>query len=204
MRTKKNQAYHGLETKKKKYIERMKAHIVADELIKGVGWANGKGCAVGCTLNKYNHSAYETELGLPEWLARTEDALFEGLPNKEAMRFPLRFLQAIQVGKDYTMLWHEWAIFIWKDILPKKHHSKEVLNIVKLHQRVIKGYEVTQKEWDAAAWYDVRDVARDIVRYVAWDDVRGVESAAAYKKMANKLIKMLKNNNKQNEKRKHI
>ena len=32
---------------------------------------------MGCTLNNYKHSAYELELGMPEWLARLNDHLHE-------------------------------------------------------------------------------------------------------------------------------
>jgi hypothetical protein len=68
-------------------IFRMDAHSAADEIIKGTGWENGKGCFIGCSLNNYDHSQWPIELGLPEWLARLCDSIFEGLPNGEAMTF---------------------------------------------------------------------------------------------------------------------
>jgi len=58
-------AYHGNPKIKEKYLKRVKAHAKADRLIQGIGWENGKGCAVGCTLEAYDHAAYETELGIP-------------------------------------------------------------------------------------------------------------------------------------------
>ena len=58
-------SFHGDVKVKVKYINRVKAHQLADNLIKGQGWENGKGCAVGCTLEAYDHSRYEVELGIP-------------------------------------------------------------------------------------------------------------------------------------------
>ena len=91
-------AFHGDVAVKEKYLARLKAHHEADEIIQGTGWEKGHGCAVGCTLNKYDHLAYEHELGLPQWLARLEDHIFEGLPEVEAQRFAVDFLEAIPVG----------------------------------------------------------------------------------------------------------
>lgn len=98
-------SFHNNPTIKAKYLERITAHEKADEIVKGIYWEEGKGCAVGCTVEKSDgtqHSSFETELGLPEWLARLEDTIFEGLPNEEAKTFPRRFLEAINVGSDLT------------------------------------------------------------------------------------------------------
>lgn len=79
-------AFHGDEKIKKKYVDRVKAHAKADEIVKGQYWKNGKGCAVGCTIHSADHAAYQTELGIPQWMARLEDRIFEGLPNARAMQ----------------------------------------------------------------------------------------------------------------------
>ena len=91
-------AFHNDPAIKAKYIARVEAHRVADELIRGVGWEDGRGCAIGCTLDAYDHSRYPIELGLPEWFARLEDAIFERLPVERAMRWPSDVLRAIPVG----------------------------------------------------------------------------------------------------------
>ena len=85
----KNISYHGDQKIKEKYVNRMKDHIEKNELVRGIGWNKQKntGCAVGCTLNKYNHACYQNELGLPEWLARLEDALFEGMSLKKSKTY---------------------------------------------------------------------------------------------------------------------
>ena len=40
------QAFHNDINIKHKYIERVNEHIKADNLIHGIGWEDGKGCAV--------------------------------------------------------------------------------------------------------------------------------------------------------------
>lgn len=104
------QAFHGKQELKDFYLARVRAHAAADALIQGTGWAGGKGCAVGCTLEAYDHSRYPVELGLPEWLAHLEDRIFEGLPNAEAMTWPDRFLEAIRPGADLEKVRHLLAL----------------------------------------------------------------------------------------------
>lgn len=93
-------AFHGDASVKDKYVKRVEAHAKADEIIRGKYWEDGKGCAVGCTIEGKEHRRYETELGIPEAIAHVEDYLFERMPNEDAMTFPLRFLEAIPVGAD--------------------------------------------------------------------------------------------------------
>lgn len=83
-------AFHNDPKIKAKYLKRVRAHAKADEIVKGRYWEDGKGCAVGCTIHSSNHSAYETELGIPRILARLEDTLFENLPNVLAKTWPYK------------------------------------------------------------------------------------------------------------------
>ena len=92
------ETFHGDKKIKAKYLKRLKAHAKADEIIQGTGWKDEKGCAVGCTLENYEHKQYEVELGIPEWLAYLEDRIFEGLQKEDAMKFPVQFLSAVPVG----------------------------------------------------------------------------------------------------------
>ena len=32
-------------------LKQLRAHAKADEIVKGLYWENGKGCAVGCTIH---------------------------------------------------------------------------------------------------------------------------------------------------------
>jgi len=92
--------FHGKQDLKDQRIAQVRAHRLADQLVKGVYWEDGKGCAVGCTIHSGRHQDYETELGIPVELAYFEDRIFESLLNGQAMMWPERFLQAIPVGVD--------------------------------------------------------------------------------------------------------
>src|ERR1700743_289593 len=93
-------AFHGDPAIKEKYLARVRAHRAADNLVRGTGWDGHRGCAIGCTLERYEHSLYETELGIPRSIARLEDGLFESLPVELAMEWPERVLTAIRPGAD--------------------------------------------------------------------------------------------------------
>ena len=108
-------AFHGDPAVKSKYLDRVKAHAQADEIVKGRYWENGKGCAVGCTIHCATHSAYETELGLPQWLAQLEDVLFENLPNGEAKTFPAEFLSAIPIGVNLESVKWKFCAFLLRE-----------------------------------------------------------------------------------------
>lgn len=108
-------AYHGDPAIKARYLARVRAHRMADKLIQGTGWAYGKGCAVGCTLESYEHGRYPIELGIPLQLAHLEDRLFELLPHGAAMSWPERFLSAISVGANLGDVWPAWAAWMLLD-----------------------------------------------------------------------------------------
>jgi hypothetical protein len=154
-------AYHGKPALKAKYLSRVRRHREADELIKGQYWQNGKGCAVGCTLeDRYNeakHMAYETDLGIPEALAHLEDSIFEGLPNAKAMLWPERFLASIRPGADLTGVADKFLLALLVD---KKHgcvrHADEqgrraIMAVAVLLRRKIAGKTITAAEWNASA-----------------------------------------------------
>ena len=119
-------AYHNDPAIKSKLLADLQAHADADRLVKGQYWENGKGCAVGCTLHSLgakgaaaNHAEYETRLGIPQMLARLEDTIFEGLPNADAMRWPVRFSAAITPGADLSRVGWLWLHWLLTDGLPR-------------------------------------------------------------------------------------
>jgi hypothetical protein len=97
-------AYHNDPDLKKQYVEKMKQHMLADEIIQGNYWTGKKGCAVGCTIEGSDHKRYETVLGIPEVFAHLEDRLFELMNLEDAKSFPLEFLESINVGADLRVV----------------------------------------------------------------------------------------------------
>ena len=176
-------AFHGDKAIKSKYLRRVVAHRRADELIRGVGWEDGRGCAVGCTLNQYSHSQYQIELGIPEVIAHLEDNLFESLPEKLAMTWPSRFLRAIPVGADLSMVWCRFSLWLLTDGLPKR--SRHIAaDMAALFRRRIASDDPTPAEWDRAA-----EAAT-----AAWaaEAARAVRAAWAAERQSKKLLELLR------------
>lgn len=164
-------AFHNDQAIKDKYLARIRAHRAADEIIKGSYWEGGKGCAVGCTIHSSEHSSYESELGIPQIIARLEDRIFENLPNDLAMTWPERFLDAIPIGKDLSRVWPKFAIFLLtgKTQCASRHPQ---CDIVANHYRdELSGQKI---DWRAAA----NAAAAAYVSYAA--DAAAAAAAAAY------------------------
>src|SRR5580700_4309029 len=112
-------AYHSDPAQKDAILAKLSAHRLADELVKGQYWENGKGCAVGCTIESGNHAEYEPRFGIPRILARLEDRIFEGLPNGSAKEWPEQFMGAIRPGADLSMVWPRFALWLLTEELPQ-------------------------------------------------------------------------------------
>lgn len=135
-------SWHNDPQLKQKYIDRVRAHRLADNLIQGTGWdnGNGKGCAVGCTLESYDHTRFPNELGLPIWIAHLEDSIFEGLDNKTAQLWPERFMEAIPVGVEVDTIKKPFIIWLLNFALKQfdndrfKRQADAIKNVIKLYE----------------------------------------------------------------------
>lgn len=136
------QAFHNKQEIKNKYLFRVRNHRKLDNIVQGQGWKNGKGCAVGCTLENYDHEQYEVELGIPEWLARVEDTIFEGLSREKALLWPEKFLSVIKPGVNLESVKKPFLIFILKQNL--KYLSYAKYDKAK-YPKVKKAVELTKK-----------------------------------------------------------
>lgn len=122
-------AYLGDPTLKTFLLQELHRHRKADEIVKGHYWENGKGCAVGCTLESIaarngkwkagidhtNHALYESELGIPSQLAHLQDAIFEGLPNPDYLAWPEQFAKAIMPGANLIGVWPKFVVALLTD-----------------------------------------------------------------------------------------
>jgi len=175
-------AFHGKQEIKDKYVARVKAHESADEIAQGYYWEKGKGCAVGCTIHGRDHHSYEVELGIPTAIALLEDRIFEGLPNDIAKGFPLRFLEAIPVAADLSMLVPKMMLWLLIDenhgVI--KHGSEKgklaIQSVSDLYIRKIAGETVTVSEWLIARKSAAADAA---AAYAATYDAAATYAAAA-------------------------
>lgn len=151
-------AFHNDPEIKDSYLQRVREHRIADEITKGVYWEHGKGCAVGCTIHGSNHYQYESELGIPVFLAKLEDEIFEGMTNDRAKGWPEQFLNAINVGADLSSVYVKFYIRILGDSekgvinRTNNENSKKVIqDVINLFNRKIAGYGVSSEEWGLAA-----------------------------------------------------
>jgi len=189
-------AFHGSVAIKEKYVARVKAHAEADKIVKGKYWENGKGCAVGCTIEGTEHSRYETELGIPAAIAHVEDYLFETMPNEDAVKFPLRLLEAIPVGADLSLVSVNLIVYMLEDVLNIKEVQEDeavgtaIRGVIDLWKRVQVGDEpdaaaesaAESAAWSAtwsAAWSATWSATRSATRSVAWSATRSVAWSAA-------------------------
>ena len=205
MKGERMQAFHNDPKIKQKYLRRVRAHAKADEIIKGKYWEKGKGCAVGCTIHSGEHKRYETELGIPQWLARLEDQIFEGLPQKEAMKWPVQFLKAIKTGSFLEKIKIPMLIFIAESAREKTKNKKslaaidgvllqlkkDVLDLPALREARGAAYAA------AAAAYAVAEAVAEAAAYAAAYAAAAADAAYAreneYVKFADKLLELIKN-----------
>ena len=177
-------AFHDDPAIKEKYLARVEAHRLADEIVQRFGyWEEGKGCAVGCTLHGSEHSDYECELGIPEMIARLEDVIFEGLPNELARAWPSRFLSAINPGADLSQVANQFCFWLLTspemrlDELAEPSGKIAIASVADLYRRRFDCDEPTATEW-AAASAAADDAASNAASYVARAAARTAAAAA--------------------------
>lgn len=181
-------AFHGDDAIKATYLARVHAHRLADDIRHGFYWEDGKGCAVGCTVHSGDHSAYETELGIPRIIARLEDRIFEGMGNGNSQEWPERFLSAIPVGANLSLVWPRFAVWLLVDEKSGviRHATTEqtrdsIRAVAKLYERLIAGDLPARTEWQAAsnvAWRRYYAVAAAVAAAAADDDDAAAVAAA--------------------------
>lgn len=185
-------AFHGDPAIKEKYLARVRAHRAADELERGYYWnaATHRGCAVGCTVETSSsaHFVFESELGIPRSLVYLEDTLFEGMPWKDALDLPERFLNSIKVGADLEHIADQ--LILWM-LIDKKDGLAVIANVIvrdaidKLVYKInrkIDGEHVPLSEWESVSDFvylmnlptapdKTSSTILKIVNFYAYDDV---------------------------------
>ena len=172
-------AFKNTTITKEELLDELNNHQKLDNFVRGTfDNGNGKGCAVGCSLQSLSkikgveisyedHLLYEKHFGVPEWLARVEDALFEGVGVKRSKTFPVEFIQAINPGADLNKIKNEFVIYILKSNLKNFDH-KEYPDVKKAIDMCVALYEAP--EWDESAAESARLAARLAARSIAYED----------------------------------
>ena len=184
-------AFHGKKSVKDFYVARVAGHEMADEIVQSYGyWKDGRGCGVGCSVHSDQHSSYENELGIPVALAYLEDGMFEAMPKEEARTWPLRFLEAIPVGADLSLVPKQYLVWMLRDLLTIGDLAADVRTGVEgmavLMENSLRGDEPSETEWseaERAAW-DARDAR---AAWAAWDAARATHAL----RHSEKLLELL-------------
>jgi hypothetical protein len=148
-------AFHGKASIKEKYVNRMRAHLKADQIVQGATGSGGKGCAVWCTFDKYDKNLFPIELGFPMALAYLDENIFESAKKGEWSRtWPLRFLEAPLPGADLTHVPHRFAIWLltspdslYQQILQDGEAKTICTDIAALYRRFVDGDRPAETEW---------------------------------------------------------
>lgn len=165
---------------KEQFVKEIVWHWEQDAFVQGVYETMDldevfRGCAIGCSIHSIatltqqpldcsDHSLYEKYLGVPEWLAKVEDAIFEGLPKNEAEEWPLQFTEAIKVGADLDQIKPAFLVFILEFSLEQlqneefKLQREAVESCIKLWQHD----DIGSKDWELArssTWNTALDAA---------------------------------------------
>jgi hypothetical protein len=137
------------------YLERVRRHRAADELIRGTGWNGLRGCAIGCTIECYDHSLYPELLGIPTTIARLEDWLFENLPEGH-LDWPEQFLAAIPENANLSGVFSDWCVRLLGRCLDRVGNGEEpwrvpIRKAVEDVRRLHETKEPTPETWSQAA-----------------------------------------------------
>lgn len=131
-------SYQGIITKEE-FVAELKKHQEADNFIKGTYGekidGQFKACAVGCSLESIarikkiemdtsDHSKYPELLGIPEWLGRVEDTIFESLSESRSKSWPVEFSEAIPENVDLESVKAPFLICVLERALTTFDHTK--------------------------------------------------------------------------------
>jgi len=148
------QAFHNKESLKQEIISRMKEHIELGQLVQGEGYDkfSGKGCAVGCSINCYDHQSFADTLGVDIWIAQIYDSIHEDINVKHIAKFNIDFLNSIPIGmtiQQSDMVRLKLFYFILTRTIPPKFQKyKKIVAIINLFKQSIEGVIITKEQWE--------------------------------------------------------
>jgi hypothetical protein len=177
-------SFGGNQAKYEAWGDRLKDHAAMDQLTQRVGWEDGKGGFVGCSMHTYSHELFAEQFQVPVVIAELADCLFESCPASEAVGFALEIHAALQVGVDYTKFihyWVEWLILDSDHGVARFNSDPRIAEIGRLHKDA-QTEEVSQEAWGsaaAAADAAAADAAADVRRTARAASARVAAAAAA-------------------------
>lgn len=174
-------------------------HRDADMLRSGTyGEMNGRfhACSIGCFAYEVaperfsasagwrdddHHRIVAEAYGYPEWLARLQDTVFEGLPPEARLDWHVQIADAIAARKrDWRTILHAvHAAILRVSYRTAGSASDAVRTVLDLHEKAAEGEAIPDEEWSAArsaaesaTWSVARSVAESAAESVAYVEIR--------------------------------
>jgi hypothetical protein len=158
-------SFHGDAALKAEHVAQAEHHAAADMLASGTyGQGSGaefRGCSVGCFAheidpNRYGswHETVAEARGLPEWLVRLQDSMFEGLPADDRASFHVQLAKRIPVGVSLAPVQHWIAIARIDRALAAQRTALEAKHAHGVHEAIeqtIAALEIGRRAHEAAA-----------------------------------------------------
>ncbi len=94
---------------KQMYLDRIKKHREAGELVRDIVWDGTKGDSLGCTVHSDAQTKYARLLGIPIQLVFLQNWLFNNLPEGH-LEYPEKFLNVVTQGLDLSEVSDKWAV----------------------------------------------------------------------------------------------
>ena len=151
---------------KEELLNSLQKHAQGYRIKKEWGYfLEGKGCAVGCTIadfcgfeiykNDFDmrscipdiHEQYETLFGIPRYLARLEDCLFENMPKNRSLTFPIEFIDSINVGSDLSGVGKKFLSYIYGEYCSDGFLDSEE-GMIRYYLRNINNKENPDQLWE--------------------------------------------------------
>ena len=218
--TKKYCAFNGSETFRQQMIDAADEHERLDHYMAGTYGDGVKACSVGCSVrsvNKINnkrilrgsHAGLAKNLGIPEFICRLQDTIFEGLPSALRPSFTGKLFRAIKAGADLSAV---LPLFLLRVLggLPEQGRA-DVVASIKLARDVLQLWADTgfvdataahaanaaasaANDAYAAAYAANAANAAAYAAYAAYaaNDAYAAAYAAAYEKMECELLEIIK------------
>lgn len=168
-------------------VANAKMHRDQDHLMAGLYYENGsaewKGCSVGCFTKDPNggHDRYPELFGLPTWLAKFQDMMFEQLPQEDKAWWHVSLFSAIKTGQDMEIVLHRFMghVLTGRLVFDAEKFPQVQAVIEKcasLHDLAASGAMPRSAAYSAACSAHLKLLAEDFLRIVRETPVRAVQS----------------------------
>lgn len=148
----KNNSFNGDTELYHQWVAQLKNHIDRGQMIRGIGWENGQGNLIGCSVHEWDYTTFSDSLGLPQEIGEIGESLFSSCGDDEsACEFAEAMALAMQVGANYEGFLHRWCTWLILDPVGgvRRHNTDPlILEIGQMHAESI-SFSIPLDQWQA-------------------------------------------------------